>query len=228
MLYLIHGDQLESSRAKLSELKSQPGIEIRELNGKRLDITALTQALESSSLFGSTVMVVIERYLTNAKKREKYYAKNLAVLLEACTTVDIILYEEKEIDKATVTKLGSKAKVFLFKTPVVLFQFLDSLAPNNAKHSLVLYHDVVGREPAEIVFSMICRRVRQLIQCRDNVVPDGLKDWQLARLTNQAGIFTMDKLVAMHANLLDVDIAIKSGSSPFTLGQHLEQFLISL
>lgn len=227
MFILIHGNELESTRAKLLELKHENRAkEIRELNGKKLDPTTLTQALASLSLFGSHVLVVIEGFLGSAKKREKAFGTVLVQLQEAAVSQDIILVEDKEIDKATVAKLGSQAKVWLFKTPVVLFQFLDTLASGNAAHSLDLFHKVIQDEPAEIIFALLVRRVRQLIQLKDGVSPKTLQSWQVGRLTSQARHFTMEQLVDMHSNLLHMDIAIKTGNSPFTLTHQLEEFII--
>lgn len=222
MLYLIHGGELEASRNKLVELKNlAKDKEIRELDGKKLDKTELTQSLESSSMFGGDVLVVIEGFISNAKKREKVFTETISRLVSAAESVDIVLYESKEIDKTVVAKLGNKAQEYLFKTPVVIFQFLDGL-------TLPLLQNTLATEPAEIVYVLTLRRVRQLIQVKENITPEGLQSWQATRLTNQAKRFTMDELVAMHAKLVETDIAIKTGSSPYTLAQHLEQFVISL
>lgn len=221
MLYLIHGDQPEIARNKLVELKATAGKkEIRNIDGKRLDQTLLQQATESSSLFGSDVLVVIEGFISFSKKREKNFTVQLTKIIDASKNTDIILFEEKEVDKTTLGKFGNITH-FFFKTPVVIFQFLDNLTLLALTQTLML-------TPAEIVFSLLVRRVRQLIQCKDNVVPDGLQAWQATRLTNQAAHFTMDKLVAMHKALLDIDIATKTGASPFSLAQQLEQFIIHL
>lgn len=229
MLYLIHGDQTEAARAKLVELKDQAkNKEIREINGKRLDGTMLVQALESSSLFGSDVFVVIEGFISNAKKREKSFAATLAQITEAGKSADIVLYEEKEVEKSTLTKLGAQCVAFLYKTPVVIFQFLDSLRPGNAATSLAYLSQVVENEAAEIVFALLIRRVRQLIQLKDGVIPEGLQEWQAGRLTSQARHFTIEQLVRMHKRLLVIDIAVKSSSSPFSLTQQLEQLIINL
>lgn len=229
MLYLLHGDEPEALRKKLSELKADAkNKEVREVDGKHIDPTSLTQALESSSLFGGDVLIVIEGFISNAKKREKSFAATLTKIVEASKTADIILYEEKEVDKTTQAKLDPRVSTVLCKTPVVLFTFLDSLRPGNARVSLASFTETVAHEPAEIVFVLIVRRVRQLIQLSDGVTPEGLQGWQAGRLTAQARHFTIDKLVAMHESLLNIDIAIKTGTSPFTLSQLLEQFIIKL
>ncbi len=229
MLYVLHGDQPESARKKLTELKAAvKNREVREIDGKHIDPTSLVVALESSSLFGTDVCVIIEGFISSAKKREKAFASTLSKILDASSSADIILYEEKEIDKTTLAKLGSAASVFLFKTPVILFQFLDSLRPGNAKTTLAYFSDTVAHEAAEVVFVLIVRRVRQLIQLADHITPDGLQSWQAGRLTAQARHFTIEQLVAMHEELLAIDIAIKTGATPFTLAQLLEQFIIKL
>lgn len=229
MLYLIHGDQTEAARAKLVELKNHAkNKEVREINGKRLDGTMLAQAMESSSLFGSDVFVVIEGFISNAKKREKSFAATLSQIVEAGKNADIVLYEEKEVEKSTLTKLGAQCTAFLYKTPVVIFQFLDSLRPGNAATSLSYFAQVVENDVPEIVFTLLVRRVRQLIQLKDGIIPEGLQEWQAGRLTSQARHFTIEQLVRMHKRLLAIDIAVKSSASPFTLTQQLEQLIINL
>lgn len=229
MLYLIHGDQPEASRSKLVELKAAAKTkEIREVDARRIEPALLIQALESSSLFGGDLLVVIEGFIGSAKKREKAFVATLTKILEASKQTDIVLYEEKEVDKTTIAKLGSGTEVFLYKTPVILFQFLDSLRPGNAKTSLGLFTQTVAHEAAEVIFVLMVRRVRQLIQLADTVTPEGLQGWQASRLTSQARHFTMEQLVAMHKDLLEIDIAIKTGVTPFTLSQLLEQFIIKL
>lgn len=229
MIILIHGDQLEQSRNKLNEYKeAAKDKELRVVDGKRADQTHLLQALESRSLFGNDTAVIIEGFLSNAKKREKTFLNTLEKLVDVGSTTDVILYEEKEIDKTTIGKLGKNIRIELYKTPVVLFQFLESLRPGNPQVSLDAFTQTVVTEPVEVVFILIIRRIRQLIEVADNSTPVGLQDWQAARLTSQARHFTIKQLVAMHEQLLNIDIAIKTGSTPFTLTQLLEQFIIKL
>ena len=229
MLYLLHGDDTEQSRNALALKKQKARAkEVREINGKHLDENMLVQALESTSLFGVDVFIIIERYLSYAKKREKSYPRIIERILQASLDNDIVLYEEKEIDASTIRKLGKNTVVTLYKTPVVMFQFLDTLAPGTAKQSLALLAKTVAKEPAEVVFSVLVKRVRQLMERKDGLMPAGISPWQEARLTNQARQFTMEQLITMHEHLLNADIAVKSGSTPFTPTQLLEQIILSL
>lgn len=231
MLVLLHGDHIVSSRTELTrriaEAKNQEK-EIRQFDGSLVDAQSLTQALESSSLFGGTVLVVIEGLLTKLGKKEKQAIPLTDIIKQSADTADIILWEGKEIGKILTGLLGTKASVQLFKTPVVIFKLLDSVAPGRAAAILPLLQEALSIDAAELIFTLLVRRIRQLIQLRDNVTPEGLQGWQAGRLTSQAKSFTMDKLLSMEKKLLDIDIATKTGASPFALAQQLELFLIDI
>jgi len=225
MITLIHGDNIEASRAELMRLTgAAKGKDVRELHGT-IEPSQLTQALESSSLFGEDTLVVIENLFGKLGRKIKLI-ESLAAIIKASHN-DVVLWEDKELGTTAIKSLGN-ATVTLFKTPAIIFQLLDGLRPNDAKRLLTLYNDVQSMQVAEITYTLFVRRVRQLIQLSDSVPPEGLAPWQAARLTAQARFFTMDKLIDMHTRLLDMDIAIKTGTSPFTLAQHIELFLISL
>lgn len=231
MMTLLHGNDIVASRAKLIERidgARRQGKEIRQLDGISADAPALTQALESSSLFGGTVLIVIEGLLTKLGKKEKQAIQLTDIIKKSGETVDVILWEGKEIGKLLIGALGTKASVQLFKTPVVIFKLLDGVAPGRAVALLPMLQEALRIDAAELIFTLLVRRVRQLIQLHDNVTPEGLQGWQAGRLTSQAKSFTMDKLLSMEKKLLEMDISIKTGSSPFPLAQQLELFFIDL
>lgn len=224
MITLLHGDHIVSSRAELTrridEAKTQ-NKEVRRIDGKTVDALALIQAVESSSLFGGTVLVVIERFLTKDSKL-------IDIIKRSGDATDIILWEDKEIGKTLIGLLGIKASVKLFKIPPAIWELLDGIKPGNSRHLLVSLSHVLERDAAELTFSMIVRRVRQLIQLKDVVTPEGLQGWQAGRLTSQAKSFTMDKLLSMEKQLFDIDVSIKTGASPFPLAQQLELFFVDI
>ncbi len=227
MITLIHGNNTEASRAHLTKLKSEARAkEIREVRGKVPDLTMFIQASESQSFFGKETLVILENACATLKKKQKARQALIQAILAAPRETDIILYEENEIDKGALELFGARVKVLRFKAPPVIFAFLDSLRPNHARGLLELLQKT--SDEAELLFTLLVRRVRQLMMARDGTTPPGLADWQLSRLTGQARFFTMEKLLAMHKNLISIDISVKTGSSPFTLAQQLEQFVIDL
>lgn len=229
MITLIHGDNIEESRTALNALKGKlKAKEVRELDGASLEATSLRQSLESQSLFGGEIAVVIENLLSRLGKKTKIAETLIPILCEAGKNTEIILWEGKEIAITTVKKLG-KGEEKLFKTPHIMFQFLDTLAPHRSKQALTLYQKLIlSTEPSEIVFFMVSRRFRQLLMVGGGQSPDGLQSWQIGRLRSQAKLFSLDSLSRLYKKLLEIDFSIKSGATPFSLSSHIRQFLLSL
>lgn len=225
MITLLHGDQTELSRAEFNRLKEgAKGKEMRVLDGQLIDTANLTQALESTSMFGGDTVVFIERLFGKLGRKTKLIEQLAKIIRES--KGDVVLWEDKEVGVTVTKSLGlpaqaGKADIRLFKTPTLIFQFLD-------KPTLPVYEKLIETEPPELIHSMLAKRVRQLIQLRDGVTPDGLQGWQAGRLTQQAKQFTMDRLLFMYKKLLAMEFSIKNGSSPFTLSQLTEQFLLEV
>ncbi len=229
MITLLHGDHIEASRRALVAIKENAaGKEIRELDGRTLDVTLLTSALESRSLFDRSICIVIERLLFHGGKKPKRTDDLIQQLAKHAKEADIVLWEEGKVSDATIRALGPDISAQLFAVPDVLFRFLDSLRPDNAQALLALYESLRRKESAELVFSMMVKRIRQLIQIGSGTAPCGLKDWQIARLTTQAKSFSMKKLGWLHQTLRFIDYAVKTGASPFSLSEHIELLLVAL
>ena len=223
MITLLHGDDTATSRNELQRLKA--GREIRQLDGRGLTDTMLTQALESDSLFGGDTLVVIENLFSKLGKKPKLIA-TLAEIIKR-SRADVIIWEDKEVG-ITITKNLGNPSVRLFKIPISLFQFLDGIKPGNTKSVLTLFLKTLATHAPELIYTMLVRRIRQLIQVADGVTPEGLQSWQVSRLTSQSRSFTIDRLIELYRQLLNMEYSIKTGSSPFTMQQLLEQYLIDL
>lgn len=229
MITLLHGDNIEASRNELVRLKNQAsGKEIRLLDGRTVNEANLTQALEANSLFGGSTLVIIENLFGKLGKKLKLITTLAEIIIRSSVATDIILWEDKEVSITVIKSLGDAVKIHLFKTPISLFQFLDSFGAGSTRNSLFLFQKTFETHAPELILTLIGRRVRQCIMLKDNVTPEGLQDWQASRLTSQAKSFTMEKLLSMYQRLLNIEYAIKSGSSPYTLTQQLEQFIIDL
>lgn len=228
MITLLHGDNTQASRLELNRLRlASRGKEVRQVDGRGLDATGLIQALESRSLFGGEIFVIIENLFGRLGRKTKLIEDLGKILASSADNTEIILWEDREIG-VTVTKSLGSAQIKLFKFPVFIFQLLDGLRPNNGKALILLLQKLAPSETPELIFAMIVRRLRQLMMLRDNVVPDGLQSWQIGRLTSQANLFTMDELLVMHCKLLNIEYSIKSGIIPLSLSQQLELLFVDL
>lgn len=228
MITLIHGDHIEASRLEFNKLKEACEKEIRLVDGRVVTEANLIQSLESSSLFGGEASIFIDRLFSTIGKQQKRIEALASIVVKSAETSDIILWEDKEAGTTVIKNLGTHINVKLFKLPVLIFQFLDSLCPDNAKKLLALYTELVSSEAPELVFSMMVKRMRQLIQIADGGTPQGAAPWQATRLTTQAKSFTMEKLLVLYKKMHDSEVQIKTGMSPFTLSAHTEQLLINL
>lgn len=228
MITVIHGDHIEASRSELLTVKGKAaGKEIRELQGSKIDEQTLIQSLESSSLFGGDTVVIIELLFSRLGRQQKKIERLARLLVDRQAACDIIVWEDKELSAATLKYLGNPV-VRLFKTPVIIFQFLDSIAPGQTRRTLELFEQLLTTEPPELVFSMIAKRMRQLLMIALGVTLPTMAGWQLSRLTTQAKSFRMEQLKKLYLSLADREYAVKSGNSAFDLKQHIEQWLMEL
>lgn len=230
MIILFHGDDIESSRMAFQDYitKNAKG-DVRHLDGKHIGETELIQSLESHALFASEQCTVIESLFSplGARKTKKaeQYAAHFSSIGDEQT---VILWEPKELGKELLGLLPKKTVSTVFSYPKVIFTFLDAIKPGNGVPCIQYLAQVIQTEPVERVWSMVVSRIRQLMQCRDGVMPDKTSPWQQTRLTNQARLFTMDKLVQLHTALRKSEYALKNGTTPFQLRDLLEHILIRL
>jgi DNA polymerase III delta subunit len=229
MITLLHGEYIEASRAELNRLiERAKGREIRRVEGRSIDPALLVQSLESSSLFVTDTLVVVEQLFGKQGRQAKKITQYAELLTRASATMDILLWEDSQLTPTIIKHLGTGVTVREFTLPVLIFQFLDGVRLGNRKQTLSIFSDLMRTDAPELVFSMLVKRVRQLLLLASGRQPAGLAAWQLTRLTTQAKSFTIDELIVLYGKLADAEYSIKSGSSAFTFRQRIEQVLITL
>lgn len=229
MITLLHGDDIVKSREELNRIReSSRGKEIRFVEGKTVEDRELTQALSSQSLFGGETLVIIENLFSGLGKKQKRVETLTKIIITESQTVDVILWEEKELGKTVISAFEKHSNAILFKLPTVLFQFLDSVHPTNFLVSLGLYRQLLQYEPPELVQALLIRRVRQLLLIKSQKASPELQPWQLSRLTNQARFFTMNGLLVLYKKLRDGELSIKTGTGIFPLEEATERLLTTM
>jgi len=229
MITIVHGDNIESSRNELTSLiSSAKDKEVRRLDGKHLDETALIQAMESNSLFSSNVIVIVENLFTPLGRKTKRIKEFTKILDDNTQTADCICWEPKELSKEVLSCFTSKVTSKVFSIPKTIFIFLDNIKTNNAKMLLSMADELFLVSAPELVWNMMISRVRQLIQIQSGVNPAKLQSWQVSRLTNQERSFTMDKLLKSYSKMLEMEYALKTGMSPFSMSETIKQWIIEL
>lgn len=225
-MLIIHGDNPVLSRNKLTEkIKNFKG-EVVRFEGSKVDLTGLKQAIESHSLFGTDRLIIIENLFSRRPSKDKeiilkYFRENFPP--------NLIVWEGKKVDGRTLASF-SKAQINKFNLSPIVFKFLDSLAPNAKKMSLVLFHQCLKTDPPEIIFYLLIRQLTHLIIARD-LGEKGLTDlapWQKQKIVRQAQRFSLEKLTYLYQEFLRIDYQQKTGKTLLPLISQLDLWLASL
>ncbi len=226
-MLIIHGEDIVSARNHLNdelEKAKSSSAGVSRFDARDLDLTKLTQVLEAMTLFGLQPMIIIEGLFSLPKSKNK---ERLIEFLTKYQDRQIILFENKNLT-ATALKPFKKAAVSGHKPAAIIFTFLDSLKPGSVSRSLSLLDQLENaNQPPELVFAMLVRQVRLLIQALE---PNSLKGapWQKSRLTSQARAFGEGGLLKLHHDLYHIDKQLKIGANPLPLSTQLFTLIASL
>ena len=223
MKYLLHGDDIASSRIFLNDLIL--GYEAAVLDGKILSISDLELALVSDSLFTTKEVIVIENLFTRNKNKKKI----VEFLNQSQSSRLVILWESKKIIKTSISALKNVI-VKEFSLPQVYFDFLDGFAPQRVQHIFQMYHLLLlSTEPTQIFYSLI-KRLRALIIIQSGgkaLEIEKMQPWQFSKLQMQAKLWSKEKLTDFYRKLQDTEIKLKSGGLPIGLSKHLDLLILS-
>jgi hypothetical protein len=229
MLTLIHGDNIPASRNYLIEMKrNYPTVPL--LDGSSVTQTELIQILEGGDLFSDEKVLFMENFLSR-KKQSSEFKELLAYIVTQSQNATIILWEEKEIDKRTISILKN-ATVRLFKLPQPLFSLLDSLKPKNGSNLIRLFHEVLQTVDDEMVFYMLIRHIRILLGIYKEPASieeiKRLQDWQRTKIIKQARLFSEKELIALHHKLYEIEKGLKTGTLSMSLSASIDILLLEI
>lgn len=225
-MIVIHGTDLVLSQKKLDELlisAKEKNIEIERKEAKNLSPATLSQFITPSSLFSSSRLLVINSLLSLPQSNNK---KKLIDLLKQTKNKDLVLYEIKNVHPATIKSLPT-TKVLHFKESPLIYKFLDNLHPDRPQAAINTLKEIVeNRQPLEMLFFMLARHVRQLIQVK---TPGSLKlaPWQVSKVAKQSSLFTIEQLIGLHKKLYEIDKRQKLSHTK-DLETELEHLLLSI
>ena len=226
---ILHGENNLLSRQRLfneiENFKNKTQGEVLKFDGQSVKLMDLRQALEPSSLLGGSALVIIENVFSGRVSKEK---QRIIDYLKKTLPQNLIIWEGKKVDGRMLSFL--KTGVLRFDLTPLIFHFLDSFFPGNAKNSLTLLHQCLEQEPPEIIFFMLARQIRFLILAAD-LGKKGLvqmESWRAEKLIRQAQRFTLIKLMKIYRQLLKIEVQQKTGQTPFSLSSQLDLLIVSL
>ncbi len=223
MIYILHGDDIVTSRKKLSELTSEFK-SVTYLDAEKIGNTDIVQTLSSSDLFLDKKCIVIEKILKLPKKE-------LDALLELVDSFDssitLILWNNTELSKVFLGKFKD-ATIESFILPKLFFTFLDNLSPNSVSQEIELLSRMVNVEAEQIFYAMI-KRIRNMLMIKSNSNSDDLtkmSPWQLGKIKEQSLKWKVEELEKIYKDLFDLEVKMKSGGLMLPLKKHLDILLV--
>lgn len=224
MLYILHGDDIVSSRKRMTELASTSK-SITNLDAEKALMNDLVQAISSSDMFGNEKSVVVEKVLKLPKTELEKLIK-LLENLEKSTTV--ILWHNTELSKVFLSKFKN-VNVESFMLPKLFFTFLDNLSPQNYKSEIDTLSKMQNVEAEQIFYAMV-KRIRQLIAIKLDLNSEELikmSPWQRDKLRRQSSRWKIEELEKIYKKLFEIEVKIKSGGLMLPLKKHLDIMFIS-
>lgn len=227
LIYILHGEQMVTSRQQLQELLEQfkaQQSEITRLDAKPLDPASLQEALGRSSLFGQEQVVVIEglhSLPTSTRKKE-------LIALVGETQTPVILWEKRALTPTMLKKFPG-AHIQEFKPTSHVFKWLDSLSgqtkPSLKQHELL--QQAIQQDGAELCFHLLVRQIRLLLSVKVNHAIKGAP-FMIAKLKKQASNFSLPQLLAFHEQLFMIEKASKTGQAKVELSTTLDLLTLGL
>lgn len=234
MIYVIAGEDIVTSRKKLTELLEGKSNVIR-LDGKKASLAELDEAVSGASLFSESKVVVVENFsklsaqgrsASGGKPDDRFW--EILNQVQDDKNTDVILWDEADLSKK---KYAKDVKVFNFQFPKFYYAFLDGFAPGSKK-SLELLSEVLKTfEPEQVLHGLI-RRVRQLLVMKSARFSEfsefkRMQPWQISKLKKQASLWTEDQLKKTFLELVGLDEKLKSGGLTMGLSAHLDILILS-
>lgn len=230
MILIIHGTDIEKSRNYFFETKEKLANPVL-VNVDTITLNLIFQTAENQSFFDKSKTIIIENFFSKIKANSTEF-KEITSYVNKNKLIDIIFWESAEISKTGLTALNN-ATVKNFSLPQNLFLFLDNIKPNNSKHLITLFHELLKTTEVEIILFMIIRQFRLIIsqlETNHNLIDEAkrLAPWQLAKYKNQASFFEKNTILKLYSELFYLDLANKTGKLPYSLEKSIDFFLADL
>lgn len=200
----IHGDDEVKKRERFFQIID--GIKRRGWAVEHVGKNGLLEAMSRNSLFPETKLFIIDEAKDlNKKDFDLINSKNKS-------DIQMLLYSKGLLTKTVLNKLPKGTKVETFTIPKILFKFLETLYPDNAKASVNLLDKLLETESHEMVLAMVGRHLRDLAWAKEGNLP--YPSWRAGKLKSQSDRFSKASLKNLLCSLADFDVATKTSKLP--------------
>jgi DNA polymerase-3 subunit delta len=117
-----------------------------------------------------------------------------------------------------------------------IFDMVEAVTRGNARQGMRLLHQLLEKEDAQVIFGMIVRQFRMLIQAKVILEEHGgvaevmqalrTADFVARKLVEQARRFSLADLQGIYRKLLDIDLESKNSTTPWEVA--LDTFVVQI
>jgi DNA polymerase III delta subunit len=229
MILIIHGNDITASRNYYFEEKNKLTNPVF-INGDGITYDQVFQGLENNTFFEENKELIIENFFGKNKANTNEF-KKIVSYLDTNKTSNVIFWENDEISKTALASFKN-ATVKLFSYPQTMFTFLDNIKPDNSHALIKLFHELLSTMAPELIFFMITRQFRILLNQTDNSKQiDEVKrmaPWQLSKFKKQASYFNGNQLLQTYNKLFEIEISQKTGKAVGSMEKSIDFFLLGL
>jgi len=207
-IIVLHGDDTQKSYLRLKKFidtARERSWEIEFIDDPTINFEEI---LSGNSLFGNERIFILRNVKKVSKKQFEWMNKNYKNL-----SGNLIIYNEGTLGVTVLKELPKDSKIEEFKLPVLLWNFLDRIAPGNPSNTLVTFHKIIEKSPPEFVFTLIARQIRDLYWIKADPNSSAFPSWRASKLKSQASLFTIEKLQTLLNELSLLDIKVKSSKT---------------
>ncbi|KKQ97536.1 MAG: hypothetical protein UT24_C0012G0132 [Candidatus Woesebacteria bacterium GW2011_GWB1_39_12] len=211
-IIILHGDNTLESYERLQKFIDNAQSRSWEITRISNASQNIPEALVSTSLFDKEKFVVIENANLINKTTANWLKKNGSEL-----NLTLIIYNQGILSQTFLKQLPKIDKVEEFKLPKLIWSFLDSCFPGNAKNALLLLHEIIKNEPVEFVFSLLAKHLRDLYWVKVDSPPGqrpsgpvAYPSWRVEKLKRQSHKFSEGSLEDLINSLAQADIKAKT------------------
>lgn len=211
-IFVIHGEYKTKSYERL-------GMYINKAKERDWDIIKLgdnsnlsfSEALSSDTLFAKGKLMICEDTSLLTKTNLSWLKRNTARF-----EGNFVVYSDNKLSESLLKSLEPIKKIEEYKLPRTIFNFLDSFYPGNAQNSLVILHELASVEPAEFIFSLLGKHLRDMYWVMASPSDIPYPSWRVDKLERQANKFKGDEIKKLINDLALIDIDVKTSKANLT------------
>lgn len=169
---------------------------------------SFSERFSLGNLYFLNTLFIVESYRILSKK-DFVFLNNI---FKKSDKVLVVCGLGENIPQSILNKFPKETKIETFNYPKIIFDFLDSILPGNSEKILKLLHEVLKKNPPELVFHLFFTRIRDLYWVK--VDPSSLPYYskRVYYLEKQASQFGLEKLKDILNYLADIDVEAKMSS----------------